>query len=672
MASAVRLPLFNGAVPATKESRRDKGKVDDSAHGDETRPPEPKAVGPLEAKADASLREPVADAIPTIVPHPPRIPSQIPPWQEETGGSEPDAEAGALDLPAPAAEPVAVNPGPPLPAEPPRDAPGEPAEQATSTEEAVQAMPEQRAAPEAVGDDDGAGDQYALAVSPEPAALSPPDDVPDPPSDPPSDAPGDAAETPEAAAGDHSAIAVQADAPERPDDPPIEVAPEIPAPAIAETFSDPPAAMHHDIDHQPFPSALADEDAPPPEMAQAATAPPAIDDTLVEPSAAPFPQQHADAESESAIDTAARPDTLPPPPPREPADEPIAEIPAEVSVSRDAPEEPPPPETAAIAAATSPGPASLNEQAPTIREDQIWSGPGTTQQNPWWSERQPADSHQEPRSPEDRARVEPELPPISQLTAAVAAIPPAAIATAASSPSAPLPSADGMRAVAPRLRFAARLAGAVVLMLAGAVLFLIVLYRWVDPPASTLMIGQRLTGTAIEQKWVPLDRISPNLIQAVMLSEDGAFCRHSGVDWSAMEEAIESSRGGSTITMQVVKNLFLWPSRSYIRKALEIALAYVVEVIWSKERILEIYLNIAEWGPGVFGAEAAARNHFGKSASRLTAQEAALLAVSLPSPIERQASYPGWQMRRLADNLLIRMRAVRTTMRCVRPRRGGA
>ena len=209
------------------------------------------------------------------------------------------------------------------------------------------------------------------------------------------------------------------------------------------------------------------------------------------------------------------------------------------------------------------------------------------------------------------------------------------------------------------------------LALTAAVLLLVVLYRWVDPPASTLMLGQQLTGTEIEQRWVPIERISPHLVQAVILSEDGGFCRHRGVDWSALEEAIESSRGGSTITMQVVKNLFLWPQRSYIRKALEIVLAYVVEAVWPKERVLEIYLNIAEWGPGIFGAEAAARSHFGRSASQLTAQEAALLAVSLPSPIERRAGYPDQQMRRLANNLLLRMRAVRTVPQCVRVRRAG-
>ena len=198
------------------------------------------------------------------------------------------------------------------------------------------------------------------------------------------------------------------------------------------------------------------------------------------------------------------------------------------------------------------------------------------------------------------------------------------------------------------------------------VLALVVLYRWVDPPTSTLMLGQRLTGMRIEQRWVPLERMSPHLVKAVVLSEDGSFCRHRGVDWRALEEAIESARGGSTITMQVVKNLFLWPSRSYLRKAIEIALAYVVELIWPKRRILEIYLNIAEWGDGVFGAEAAAQLHFRKAAARLTAAEAALLAVALPNPAERDASSPSPGMNRLATRLLVRMTASRASLACVR------
>lgn len=223
------------------------------------------------------------------------------------------------------------------------------------------------------------------------------------------------------------------------------------------------------------------------------------------------------------------------------------------------------------------------------------------------------------------------------------------------------------------LRRALMLVAAGLLALAGLVLALVILYRWVDPPASTLMLGQRLTGTPITQRWVPLARISPNLPLAVILSEDARFCRHSGVDWGELKEAIESAgdgiaRGGSTISMQVVKNLFLWPSKSYVRKAIEIPLAYLIEVVWSKPRVLEIYLNIAEWGPGVFGAEAAARYHFGKPASLLTPREAALLAVSLPNPFERDAGSPGPGTQRLADNLLLRMRAAQANAACARRR----
>jgi monofunctional biosynthetic peptidoglycan transglycosylase len=208
------------------------------------------------------------------------------------------------------------------------------------------------------------------------------------------------------------------------------------------------------------------------------------------------------------------------------------------------------------------------------------------------------------------------------------------------------------------------------------VLALVVLYRWVDPPASALMLGQRLGGTPIIQRWVPLARISPNLHLAAIVSEDARFCRHAGVDWGELQEAIEAmsdgiARGGSTISMQVVKNLFLWPSRSYLRKAIEIPLAYVVEAAWSKQRILEIYLNIAEWGPGVFGAEAASRYHFRKPASLLSPREAALLAVSLPNPFERQAGSPGPGTLRLADNLLLRMRAAQGNAACVRTHPAG-
>ena len=232
-----------------------------------------------------------------------------------------------------------------------------------------------------------------------------------------------------------------------------------------------------------------------------------------------------------------------------------------------------------------------------------------------------------------------------------------------------LPSRERVGQLLPYLRLAVRGIAAVALGFVVMVLALIVAYRWVDPPLSALMLGQRLAGTPIERQWVPLDRISPHLVKAVILSEDGGFCGHRGVDWRALEDAFESARGGSTISMQVVKNLFLWPSRSYVRKAIEIGLAYLVELIWPKRRILEIYLNIAEWGDGVFGVEAAARHHFFKSASRLTPEEAALLAVSLPNPIERTPANPSAGMRRLAAKLLVRMQISRTSLSCVRAQR---
>lgn len=221
-------------------------------------------------------------------------------------------------------------------------------------------------------------------------------------------------------------------------------------------------------------------------------------------------------------------------------------------------------------------------------------------------------------------------------------------------------------------------AGAKALVLAAAVLGLLVVglmlaYRSFNPP-STLIFAQRLTGTEIDQRWVSIDRISPELLVAVIASEDGQFCTHHGVDFRAMEaemtraaRAGEEARGTSTISMQVVKNVFLWPSRSYFRKATEIGLTLLMERLWSKRRILEIYLNVAEWGPGVFGAEAGARYHFGKAAARLTAREAALMAVALPNPIERDAGRPGPGTQRLANVIERRARAMgQRVAACVR------
>lgn len=201
---------------------------------------------------------------------------------------------------------------------------------------------------------------------------------------------------------------------------------------------------------------------------------------------------------------------------------------------------------------------------------------------------------------------------------------------------------------------------------AGAVAALIILYGAVNPPASTLMIGQAVMGTPIRQTWVPLEDISPHVIKAVVVSEDSLYCSHFGVDWEAMRDAWEDGgRGASTIPMQTVKNLFLWPGRSYLRKAIELPLTYVAVAFWGKRRTLEIYLNIAEWGPGIYGVEAAARHHFKQSASKLTPSQATLLAASLPNPYKRRASAPNPRTRLHAQRVRRQLPGAEAYLGCV-------
>ena len=180
------------------------------------------------------------------------------------------------------------------------------------------------------------------------------------------------------------------------------------------------------------------------------------------------------------------------------------------------------------------------------------------------------------------------------------------------------------------------------------------LYRFVDP-VSTPMLWRWSSGKRVQRIAVPLNRIAPALRLAVIVAEDGSFCRNRGVDLGAIREAMQQSdefgeaRGASTITQQTAKNLFLWEGRSFVRKALEFPLALWLNVVLPKRRVLEIYLNIAEWGPnGEFGAEASARWAFGKSARDLAASEAAELAAILPNPIRRSARIPSVLVRRLA------------------------
>ena len=186
----------------------------------------------------------------------------------------------------------------------------------------------------------------------------------------------------------------------------------------------------------------------------------------------------------------------------------------------------------------------------------------------------------------------------------------------------------------------------------------------VGRPISALMAWRWITGSPVERTWVDLKAMSPALPRSVVASEDAKFCSHRGIDWDSLQNAIddaqdgEVSGGGSTITQQVAKNLFLWPGRSVIRKGLEIPLALWVDLVLTKQRILEIYLNIAEMGPsGQFGAQAGAEYAFNRPASSLSAREAALLAAILPNPVTRSARTPGPGVRRLAATYMARAQA---------------
>ncbi len=184
-------------------------------------------------------------------------------------------------------------------------------------------------------------------------------------------------------------------------------------------------------------------------------------------------------------------------------------------------------------------------------------------------------------------------------------------------------------------------------------------------PVSTLMAWRWLRGTQVTRPWTDFREISPVLPRSVVGAEDAKFCSHRGVDWGALHEVINDAedgevvRGGSTITQQVAKNLFLWPGRSVVRKALELPLALWIDLILPKQRVLEIYLNIAELGPsGQFGAEAGSIYAFGHSAASLSPREAALLAAILPNPVKRSARNPGPGVRRLAGTYMARANAV--------------
>jgi len=189
-------------------------------------------------------------------------------------------------------------------------------------------------------------------------------------------------------------------------------------------------------------------------------------------------------------------------------------------------------------------------------------------------------------------------------------------------------------------------------------------YRFVPPPVTVLML-QRAGEDGIRKDWRPLDRIDPDLVHAVVAAEDSRFCAHRGFDVEAIRKAMESNgdggrvRGGSTISQQTAKNVFLWPQRSWVRKGLEAGFTALIETLWGKPRIMEVYLNVIEFAPGVYGAEAAARHWFGKSAETLTRTEAARLAAILPAPRRYKAADPGPYVRRRSGRIARAIQVVR-------------
>lgn len=207
-------------------------------------------------------------------------------------------------------------------------------------------------------------------------------------------------------------------------------------------------------------------------------------------------------------------------------------------------------------------------------------------------------------------------------------------------------------------------------LIAAAILLLLpvggVLAHGLFPvPVTLLMVQRSLEGEALDYRWRPLREISPRLIEAVIAAEDANFCSHMGFDFEAIEQAMAANargrrlRGASTLSQQTAKNVYLWPGRGWLRKGLEAGYTGLIEAVWTKGRVMEVYLNVAEWGPGVYGAEAAARHWFGKSASDLSASEAARLAAILPSPRRYQAASPGPYVRRRAAQIQGAMATVR-------------
>jgi monofunctional biosynthetic peptidoglycan transglycosylase len=201
---------------------------------------------------------------------------------------------------------------------------------------------------------------------------------------------------------------------------------------------------------------------------------------------------------------------------------------------------------------------------------------------------------------------------------------------------------------------------------------LLLAYRFLPPPITPLMLIRLAEGEGLAKDWRPLGQIAPALAEAVVAAEDNRFCDHWGFDWPALKGEIEAwlagepVRGASTITMQTAKNLFLWPGRSLLRKALEAPLTPQLELLWPKRRIVEVYLNVVEFGPGIYGAEAAAQSYFGKPAAGLSRREAALLAAVLPHPRSSSPASPSAYLEERARTIRGRIDQLGPMLDCVR------
>lgn len=211
----------------------------------------------------------------------------------------------------------------------------------------------------------------------------------------------------------------------------------------------------------------------------------------------------------------------------------------------------------------------------------------------------------------------------------------------------------------------------VALLLAiAAPVALTALYRAVPPPVTPLMVIRVFQGETLKKNWTPITRISPHLVRSVVGLEDSRFCAHGGIDWDAVTEAVsdhlqgEKLRGASTISMQTAKNLFLWPDSTFLRKALEAPMTFMIEAILGKRRILEIYLNVVEMGPGIYGAEAAARTYYRRPASALTPWQAGTIAAILPAPRKWSPVHPTDFIKARARTAMARANALRGSLRC--------